>query len=258
MTIPPTQPTLDAGRRTLTLPRRLVPVVMLLGTEPGVDDGAVTLKDLVELERAGIAEDRKLHPLAARMLDVVTNPRRVITVHVERGDSTELSTIWVRHANVVMGRPAGSDSFELRPLEYGLLTFHLTQLVGVTPRPEPHFAGSVTVPAALLDDAVASLGADPELAARMLVDEGVDSTWADRIVTTHQHLAARWRIATLGVADGRPHDETYDLFDSGPAGFWQVLADPAGAGYVTLATRRFVDVLELLDAVASERDPLPD
>ena len=242
------QPVLDAGRGTLTLPRRLVPTVMLLGSRPGTVAHGASLRDLVELERAGIAPGRRLHPLAAAMLEVITEPRHVITVHVERNEGTEISTLWIRRTDVVLGRPAGPEVFELRPLELGLLPFHLAQLVAVVPRPEPPFGGSVTVPAAVLDDGVAMAAADPDGAIAALIGEGVDEAWAGRIVVVHQRLRARWRIGSLWVGrDGTPHDDAFEVLDAGQAGYWQVLSDPTGEGSITLAKRAFTDILALLE-----------
>jgi hypothetical protein len=240
------QPVLDAGRGTLTLPRRLVPTVMLLGSRPGAVEHDASLRDLVELERAGIAPGRRLHPLAAAMLDVITEPRHVITVHVERAEGTEISTLWIRHTDVVLGRPAGPEVFQLRPLEVGLLPFHLAQLVAVVARQEPAFDGSITIPAEVLDDGAAMAVADPDGAMAALLGEGVDAEWAERVVEIHQRMVARWRIGSLWVdRDGTPHDGAVEILDADTAGYWQVLTDPAG-DTITLAARRFGDILELL------------
>lgn len=243
-------PVLDAGRGTLTLPRRLVPIVMLLGAGGRVDATA-QLRDVVELERAGIAPGGRLHPLAAGMLRVVTDPRRVITVNVETDDRA-ISTIWVREHRAVLGRAAGSELFELRPVEVGLLTFHLAQLVRISSGRDPAYSGSVTVPAATLDALADSWKVNPEHAARRLVSEGVEPVWADRLVSAHRGRRARWRVASLWVArDGSARDEEVIVLDGADAGYWQVLVDPERLGQVTLATRRFVDVLELLQMAAA-------
>ena len=244
-----TRAVLDAGRRTLTLPRRLVPTVMLLGTgAAGVDRASV--RDLVELERAGIAPGRRLHPLAAEMLEVVTGPRRVITVTAGLPDSQEISTIWIRSRTAVLGRPSGPDLFQLGPIELGLLPFHLAQLVELRPRPEAPFTGSVTIPVDVLDDLADTWLADPNRAADELALQGVERTWADRLAIAHRHLHSRWRLASLWVgADGNAGDDELIVLDAGPAGHWQVLPDADTVGQVTFATRRFVDVLELLHEV---------
>ena len=246
------QAVLDAGRRTLTLPRRLVPVVMMLGTRGSIGNDPATLRGLAELERAGIAPDRRLHPLAADMLTIVTDPQRVITVESNRGASTSISTIWVRRRSAVLGRPAGRDFFQLGPVEVGLLPFHLAQLVGVRLHPDPPFSGSVTAPADLLDSLAGAWTDDPSRAVAALVGDGIDRTWAQRLALAHRHRTARWRIASLWVDhDGSAGDEEIVVLDAGPAGFWQILTDGSGMGQITFATRRFVDVLELLQAAGS-------
>ena len=244
------QAVLDAGRGTLTLPRRLVPTVMLLGTHGTAGADRAQLRDLIELERAGITTDRRLHPQAADMLDVVTAPTRVITVEVALDERTEISTIWVQRTAAVLGRPAGSGSFRLGPIEVGLLTFHLAQLVALGPRPDLPFGGSVTAPADLLDELDSSWTGDPAKAIARLIDEGVEPEWADRLTTVHRQRRSRWRIASLWIADdGSAGDSEIIVVDAGAAGFWQVLPDAEGLGQITLATRRFVELLEMLQAV---------
>ena len=246
------QAVLDAGRGTLTLPRRLVPVVMLLGTRGSVGSDPAIMRDLVELERAGIAPDRRLHPLAADMLEIVTDPRRVITVESSNDTTTRISTIWVRHRSAVLGRPAGRDLFQLGPIEVGLLPFHLAQLVGVTSYPDAPFSGSVTAPAGLLDSLSDTWMEDPRRAVAALIADGIDPLWARRLTAAHRHRRTRWRVASLWVdPDGSAGDDEIVVLDAGPAGFWQVLADGSGMDQVTFVTRRFVDVLELLQGAGS-------
>jgi hypothetical protein len=244
------QAILDAGRGTLTLPRRLVPTVMLLGTHGTAAAGRLRLRDLVELERAGITTDRQLHPQAADMLDVVTAPNRVISIEVTNHEHTDISTIWIRRTTAVLGRPAGSDLFQLGPIEVGLLTFHLAQLVALSPHPDIPFAGSATVPAEVLDELDDVWTEDPAHAASRLIAEGVDPQWAERLTVVHSQRRRRWRINTLWITDdGTPGDGEIIVLDAGSAGLWQVLPDAEGLGQITLATRRFVDVLEVLQNI---------
>jgi hypothetical protein len=239
---------LDAGRGTLTVPRRLVPLVMLLGTQSPVGTDPASLRDLVELERAGIAPDRKLHPLAARMLDVVTGPHRVITVETTTATS-EIATIWIRGRSAVLGRPAGPDLFRLGPIEVGLLAFHLAQLVRISPRAEPPFSGSVTVPARLLDD-LSDRWDHPE-AVGALISDGTDPEWAEHLAAAHRDRIARWRVASLWVEpDGSAGDDEIIVLDAGSSGYWQILQDADVMGQITFVTRRFVDLMELLEAMS--------
>jgi hypothetical protein len=238
---------LDAGRGTLTLPRRLVPLVMMLGTQRPIRMDPASRRDLAELERAGIAPGRRLHPLAAGMLDVVTGPHRVITVEAETTTS-EISTIWIRGHAAVLGRPAGPDLFQLGPIEVGLLTFHLAQLVKISAQNDPGILGSVTVPSGLLDDLADRWGQPEAIAA--LVADGIEPAWAERLAAAHRDRIARWRIASLWMEpDGSAGDDELLMLDGGPSGYWQVLPDAGGVGQVTFATRRFVDLMELLETV---------
>jgi hypothetical protein len=244
------QAVLDAGRGTLTLPRRLVPTVMLLGTHGAAAADRVQMRDLVELERAGITTDRHLHPQAADMLDVVTAPTRVISVEVSVGDRTDISTIWIRRTTAVLGRPADADLFRLGPIEVGLLTFHLAQLVALGPRPDPPFAGSATVPAETLDALDGLWMTDPTRATSRLIAEGLDPQWAERLTAVHSQRRRRWRINSLWITEeGTPGDSEIIVLDAGSAGFWQVLPDAEGIGQITLASRRFVDLLEVLQSI---------
>ncbi|MDJ0960625.1 MAG: ESX secretion-associated protein EspG [Acidimicrobiia bacterium] len=244
------QAVLDAGRGTLTLPRRLVPSVMLLGTHGSDGAARVRLRDLVELERAGITTDRQLHPQAADMLEVVIAPTRVVTIEVTTDEGTAISTIWIRRTSAVLGRPAGPDLFRLGPIEVGLLTFHLAQLVTLGPRPDAPISGSVTVPADLLDELEMAWSANPADAASRLIADGIDPGWAERLTVIHCQRRSRWRISSLWIGDdGTAGDTEVIVLDAGPAGYWQILPDGDDVGQITFATRRFVDLLEMLQGI---------
>mgnify|MGYP001822518915 CR=1 FL=1 len=222
-----TRPVLDAGRRALTLPRRLVPVAMLLrtgttGTGDPAPAGAIS-----ELERAGISRGGMLHPLAADLLAVVTGPTTVVSTEVTT-DRTDIATIWHRKGRAVLGRPQGPDAFGLHEIEPSLLAFHLAQLTQLRAAPEPPFLGSTAVRADVLEEAENLWHEDPATAAKLLVAGGTAPQWADRLVLAHRLRLRTWCATSLWTtADHSHHDAELRVLDAGDLGYWVVANEPA-------------------------------
>ena len=244
---PTTYAILDAGRGTLTLPRHLVPVAMLLRHRGRAATDTTSIRGVKELERAGIAYDGRLHPMAASMLGTVTDPRLVITIEVTVEGPPDISTLWAADGRVVLGRPVEPDLFQLAPLEPEYLPFHLAQLTQVGIRPDPPFTGSVTVPDGLLDDLGAAWATDVDRAVDRLRAAGVDATWADRLAIAHHHRQRTWRIASLWVGPDRSaHDHELTVLDAGPAGYWSIRPGAEGLPTVTLEVMTFSEVVDIL------------
>jgi hypothetical protein len=244
---PTTHAILDAGRGTLTLPRRLVPVAMLLRHRGRGATDAASIRGVKELERAGIAYDGRLHPMAASMLGTVTDPRLVITVEVTVDGPPEISTLWAAAGRVVLGRPVEPDLFQLSPLEPEYLPFHLAQLTRVGIRPDPPFTGSVAVPDGLLDDLATAWDSDVDGAVDRLRGAGVDPTWADRLAIAHHHRRRTWRVASLWAGPDRSaHDHELTVLDAGPAGYWVIRPGDEGPSAVTLQVATFAEIIDAL------------
>jgi hypothetical protein len=244
---------LDAGRGTLTLPRRLVPTVMLLRAKgrAGFAGDASSVRALAELERAGITAAGRLHPLAADILQVVTDPSLVVTVEVRALERPAISTIWASDAGAVLGQAIEPGLFHLGPIEPDLLPFHLAQLTMVGPRPDHGFAGSADAPAGLLDELEPLWCTDPDAVAARLVGAGVGAAWAERLAGAHRHRRATWRVASLWAGpDGSAHDREVMMLDAGPEGYWEITPLPADVPSIRFTPRRFADVMEALTAAA--------
>ena len=250
MTLPAVAPVLDAGRGTLTLPRRLLPVAMMLRRRGDVADDVDTLRALRELERAGIAFGGRLHPMAAHMLTVVTAPKLVITVEVTVSRRTEISTIWAAEGRAVLGAPVEPGAFQLSPLDADLLPFHLTDLTRVGARPDPPFRGTVAAPADLLDELEDLWRRDTSRAVERLRGAGVDDAWADRLAIAHHHRRSLWRVAALWVGEQQTaNDAELTVLDAGSAGYWSVTPSGGAEPSITFSVLTVDEVLEALRRV---------
>ena len=89
---------------TLTVPRRLIPALMLLATHGTPDPSA-----LAELERSGVVAGGSLSSDVAGLLAVMTDPELVISVEVTTRDGSRLSTITVPASQVTSCCFGGAD-----------------------------------------------------------------------------------------------------------------------------------------------------
>jgi hypothetical protein len=238
---------LDAGRRALVLPRRLVPVAMLLHTAAAPDATGQPLARC-ELERAGITAGGRLHPLAASILGVVTEPRVVVSVEVTETGPPSIATIWAEPRRAVLGRPVAGDGFELHEIAPALIPFHLAQLVELSGS-TTSATGRIVVPTALLHDVGDQLVLDPEAARERLRLAGVGPDVTERLVELHTRRAQTWRVASLWAGpDGSAHDDELVVMDAGEAGYWQVSTGDEETAFVPR---------ELDDLLLRLRDLLP-
>ena len=244
-----TQPVLDAGRRALTLPRRLVPVAMLLRTGGPTEPDATMTRAISELERAGISRDGSLHPLAADLLPVVTGPTTVVSTEVTE-DSTAIATIWHHNGKAVVGHPSAHDAFALHSIEPNLLPFHLAQITRIVARPAPSFLGSITVPSEALEIAEDLWATDPAAATAVVAGAGVETQWAKRLVLAHRSRLRTWCATSLWTdLDHSHHDAELRVLDAGPLGYWVVTNEPAETPTFRFTVATFDGVLERVRAL---------
>jgi|GEM_PF-6085763 len=220
---------------TLTIPRRLIPAVMLLaagGTPPVA--GAVD-----ELERSGVMAHGVLDPAAADLVAVMTDPDLVVSVEVATRDGSQLSTVWATDDRAVWGRSVEVDIYQLRLIDALSVPLLLAQLTGVGRRPEAPFSGSVTIAAETLAAAVDWHTDDPETACGILVAAGVDSLWADRILIALHHQRATWTVSSVW-SDGASGHEVHEVtvLDAGPAGYWRLTSPDSGDVTYTVTSLR--------------------
>lgn len=224
----------------LTIPRRLVPAVMLLGCGGVPPEPAAG-----ELERAGITDGGRLEPGARELVEIMTDPDLVVSVDVTTRDGSRLSTVWATGGRAVWGRPVEPDTFQLRPIEAITAPLLLAQLTGIGRRPEQPFTGSATVTVGAIDTALQWVGEDPETALGILMAAGTDEIWADRILIAHQHMRARWTVSSVSTRStgGASVCET-TVLDAGPAGYWRLT--PAGDDGTTYTVISLLETMRLL------------
>ncbi len=227
---------LDAARGTVTVPRRLVPVLLAIHAGSAAEPA-----DTAPLELSGITSGGRLHPAATAMLDVVTEPGLVITVDVAGGRTPELATFWCSRRRAVQSEIIDGQRVRLHRVEPDWLPFHLTRVVGAGPRPTPPFPGAVTVAADLLVDAELLVGERPTTAMKQLVASGVEPRWADRLLIALEHRRRVWRVQAVWVsrASGRRVAEL-TVLDAGPAGYWEITGSPSR---LTLTVTSYDDII---------------
>lgn len=252
MTAPLTRPSMDddsswAGidpdRGTVTIPRRLVPVLLALHAGNPVCNG-----EQAELELSGITSAGRLHPAVTGILGVMMEPGLVVSVDVAGGRAPTLATFWCTRRRAVQGEVIDSQRVRLHRVDPERLSFHLLQVTGAGPRPSPPFAGGVTVDARLLEEIERLLGDQASMAA--LEEAGIDPLWADRLLIALEHRRRAWRVQTVwtGRSNGRRTAEL-TVLDAGPAGYWRMSGTPPA---LTLTVSDYDDL------VLAFRDLLPD
>ncbi len=230
------QAVLDPDRGMVTVPRRLVPVLLAIHAGSTADPA-----DTAPLERSGITSGGRLHPAATAILDVVTEPGLVITVDVAGGRTPELATFWCSRRHAVQSEIVDGHRVRLHRVEPDWLPFHLTRVVGAGPRPTPPFPGAVTVDADLLVDTELLVGERPTTALNRLIASGVEPLWADRLLIALEHRRRVWRVQAVWVcpSSGRRVAEL-TVLDAGPAGYWEITGSPSR---LTLTVTSYDDII---------------
>lgn len=243
-TAPQGESAVDHDRRTLSVPRRLMPVI--LGFHSG--DHTAPKRSLNELEGTGVLRGGLLDPMVTTMVEVMTNPLLVVTVEVAGGRSPRLSTIWSTPHRAVVGQTSDRSRFDLVQIEPELLPFHLAQLTGLAPRPLPPFSGEVTLPSAALDLAEDLISSDPDLAEANLMSAGTPAEWIDRLLIALAHRRTMWTVESvwLGRTTGRS-EARLAVLDAGPAGYWRL--HKQGDGRVTVTASDFDDIMRRFSAL---------
>ena len=239
----------------LTLPRRLIPALMLLAAEGTPPPSAVA-----ELERCGVAPGGLLSPNATGLVAVMTDPDLVVSIEVTTRDATNRSTIWATAERAVWGRPVELDVYQLRSIDTVTVPLLLAQLTGVGKRPETPFTGSVTVAADALDAALDWQADDPETALAILASVGADPVWADRILIAHQHRRAQWTVSSVWIGQAGGHEvHEATVLDAGHAGYWRIAsAEPGTVTYTVASLHEIMRVLRRClpaRALTSTTDP---
>ncbi len=235
----------DRHRRSVSIPRRLMPSLLAVHAGRQPHDAAIT-----ELREGGVMTARKLDPLVKALVAVITNPALVVTVEVDdfgRDNRPELATIWRNDDTAVVGRGDGRGQFQLIQIEPHLLPFHLAQAVRMVPRPQPTFSGSFTVPAGTLATVESMIATDPSRAEQELAAAGVATVWVDRFLATLIMRRSMWAVESIWLGDRRRRVEArLSVLDGGFAGYWRLSHNN---GRVTVAPNNFDDLMRRLAAL---------
>jgi hypothetical protein len=198
-----------------------------------------------ELIAAGIVDGGELHPVARQILSPVASPEVVVSVEISGSTFIEIATIWRRGPRATVGSSRDRATFDLHPVEPGLLAFHLAALTGVRIRKTVN-QGPLAVDRSALAAAVPLADADRDAAKTILRTSGVAEEDAALILDLHGPPLRRWRISTLwSEPDGFVGDRALEMIDAGTLGYWEITAVPED-GRVEFTQRSPDSALRLL------------
>ena len=229
---------IDHSRRSVSVPRRLMPSILAVHAGQRPRPSAA----IAELQAGGIMASERLDPLVTTLVEVMTNPTLVITVELSGGHRPHLATFWGTPHRAVVGLTDDDRRFELIQVEPTLLPFHLAQSTGMRPRPHPPFTGSFSLPATTLHRAERSIASDPAITETELRMAGVSELWVDRLMTALALRHCVWTVESVWLGRTAPRNESrLTVLDAGFAGYWRLAA--TGDGQVIVATSDFDDLM---------------
>lgn len=241
-------PAIDHRRRSLTIPRRLMPSVLAIRAgKPGAADA------VDELRARGVIAADSLDPLVADLVDVMTNPSLVVSAEARRVHAgvdvrARLSTFWRSGPRAVIGQTDDKRHFQLLQIEPMLLPFHMAQAVGMVPRPHPQFHGSFRVPASTLSVIETLAATNPTAAEGELAAAGVARQWADRLLAALLLRRSLWTVESVWLGGTTEREESrLSVLDGGFAGYWRLSTEPDDT--VTVAPCSFDDLLVRIAAL---------
>lgn len=234
----------DHGRRSLSVPKRLMPTILALHAGEAVRSA----KTIAELESGSLLVHNTLDPLVVTLVTVMTSPTMVVTVESAGSRSPRLATIWGAAQRAVLGTTADQDQFELLQIEPDLLPFHLAQLTDLSPRSRPPFSGAVTVPIVTLRHVEDIIARDQHSAERELRAAGLVDPWPDWLLIALAHRRALWTIEAIWLDSRARCTDQMTVLDAGSAGYWTVAENPE-RGTVTLSVSDFDQLLRRCSAL---------
>jgi hypothetical protein len=238
MNDPATSIAVDHARRSLSVPKRLMPALLALCAGEQLRATQTT----AELEAGGLLVRGTLDPLVATLIGVMTNPTLVVTVESAGARSLRLATIWGSHRRAVIGTTADRDQFQLLQVDPQLLPFHLAQITELSPRQVSPFHGEISLPRATLQRVERLVASNQREAERELRQVGLADPWPDRILIALAHRRALWTIEAIWLDGPNRQDNRMTVLDAGAAGYWTVSEDSAH-GTVVLAASDFDHLL---------------
>ena len=143
-----------------------------------------------------------------------------------------------------LGTSQDSKTFDLYPLEPGLIPFHLAALTRAGLRPTNE-KPPITIGSDLYTRTAATAATDPDDTCSCLRTGGLDTETAVMVVRLHTTPSRGWRVSTLWrEPDGFIGDRALDIIDGGPLGYWEVTPIPEDHN-VVLTPRPLDSVLRL-------------
>lgn len=236
---PPSDSVIDHARRSVSVPRHLMPVLLALHA----GERAGSAEAVAALRADGLMRAERLDPLLTTLIGVMTDPALVVTVEVNGAPTPRLATIWGTPRRAVIGMTDDSRRFDLIQVEPGLLPFHLAQTTGLAPSPQPPFSGGFWLPASALNSAESLIRTDPTAAETALHRAGVPTVWADRLLIALAHRRALWTVESVWLGTRRRRSGArLSVLDAGPAGHWRLSGSSSGDS-INLVVSGFDDIM---------------
>lgn len=203
--------TLDRARGELTLGAAEMRAALALLAEPGATDD----DDLrVVLEEAGIVDDGRLLPFAARVLAIAAEPKLAVEIETFLALEARRDFVWADEDTAVVAEPQAGGGLRMRPVDYGLVPLELTRITCLGPR-EGVGDRELRVPAEAFERVLEAVtaGLEPE-------DAGLDPEDAATLADLLAHRRSSWRARSSWRDGEGPRESAFAVLDGGERGYW--------------------------------------
>lgn len=192
-------------------------------TVTGADDGRPSPPVPEAWVDGNIADDGRIDPTVAGIVEIVDRPRRSVVLERFDGRVVDLTFVaWDRAGRVVMMDGAGGDRLAITATQFDLLPALLTQAVRLHPRSNPGSGPPIVTTAGAVELAMA--GGAPAKSD----GAGGDGGPASHLATVLGSLRHAWRVT--GNWHGRPSDRSLTVLAAADEGLWVVEHGAADAG----------------------------
>lgn len=225
---------------SLTLPRRLLPVALLL-----VDDGAALdgLSPAIAagLEECGALSGGCLSREAGDLLGTMAAAATLVSVDVASADRHRRIGVWSGPDRAVWSHSI-DGLLTLTAIDHIEVPLLLLQVTGLGTRPGPVDVTPLHFSAVELES-IRDWAAIDAAAARRLVRSAVGSdAGAMGFVASLVGMRGEWSVCISWLAaDGLPHSETLDIIDGAEAGYWQIETTDSDSVVVTARSTETVN-----------------
>ena len=246
---------LDRSRCQLRLPSNLVTESLrfahaLKYSRNGIDGtGAADSELVTQLRAAGIIVGDDLDLLAADLLRVANQASLIINVELRYGADASSSTVWATPRQAVVSSSLDPTFAEFRPVDVMQLPYVLSELMVARP-PQKVGEAPISVATQAVAEAEAVLD-DPDRAAKILVDAGLSSEQAQRVLDFQDADVRRWRVnSTWSTDEGQESSELRGI-DAGDNGQWLVAMTGTreDRGQLTFTPQGHGDVMRALRSI---------